>query len=372
MVHQVPNIIRYTLHYAPDTNINGVADHFFLLLTWSNVSYLKKTEYNYNVYFEIFNQYNFKNYVFVNNDLELVRRIVSIRKKNIVVLHGHNRLWGREELLWILILLRGKKFCKKIIFIIWNGTMLELKKSMKAKIRNVIKSKAFNRFGTLMTISFDDEKKARNNFPHANVITGNTPMDHYSIFNSYKLNQQNKMEKEQKKRIMVSHSAFKHNNHLDTFRLLSFARKENCTIICPLSYGDKEYQEKVIKEGENRFENQFKYYYELLALSEYYKLLASIDIFIAGCEIQSGLHVVYFGLCTGIKMYLRGNNYNFVRDMGFVTNHYDELKKCSYQDFVKPLNKEVLMNNEVIAKRFFNPIEKINVWKKLYSSIVEN
>ena len=367
MFHQAPNIIKYTLQFAPQTNKCGASEHFFLLSTCTKVSYLSKMEETYDVYKEIFSEFNVKNYLFVETSFALLNRVSKIRKTDKLILHGFSSLFGKTDFLWAACLLRGRRFCKSIILIVWNGTTLKLKQKGQAGyiLRNMIKKKVFSDLGYLITLSFDDEKRAKRLYPRANVISSNTIMDHYNVFNTYKKKHRrdNKYVK-----IMVSHSAFAHNNHFETFQLLAPFRHENIKVICPLSYGNREYQEEIIEKGIELFGDRFVYFRDLLSLPDYYSLLATLDIFIPGCNIQSGLHVVLFGLCTGIKMYLRGNNLNYVKDLGFDVNSFTELSEASFEELIQPISEVTLSKNDRLARKCFGPEEKIETWKQIYKN----
>lgn len=250
---------------------------------------------------------------------------------------------------------------------LWSGGTLELKQKGQAGyiLRNMIKKKAFSDLGYLVALSFDDEKRAKHLYPKANVIVSNTIMDHYNLFNTYK----KKHRRDNKYiKIMVSHSAFAHNNHFETFQLLSPFRHENIKVLCPLSYGNRKYQEKIIEKGIELFGDRFVYFRDLLPLTKYYSLLATLDIFIPGCNIQSGLHVVLFGLCTGMKMYLRGNNLNYAKGLGFHVNNFAELSKVSFEELTQPISELTLSKNDKLARKYFGPEEKIETWKQIYKN----
>lgn len=362
--HQAPNIIRCVLQFAEQTNRGGVSEHFFILTTWTRVSYLSEIEATYDAYKEIFSEYNFRNFLFVRNSLAFLGSISRINKKDKLILHGGSSLFGKRDFLWTLFFIRGRRFCKRIILIVWNGGTLELRKNRHFGfiLLNLIKKRVFSGLGYLITLSFDDENRAKSLYPAANVITTNLIMDHYKIFNRFK----KKGGRDKKVKIMVSHSAFEHNNHFKTFELLAPFGHENIQVICPLSYGNRAYQEKIIEQGKKLFNEKFVYYRELLPLADYYALLGTLDIFIASSRIQTGLHVVLFGLCTGLKMYLRGNNLNYVEKLGFKTNRVSELNAVSFEEFIRPITSKNLSNNDKLARKCFGIEEKVEIWKKIY------
>ena len=250
----------------------------------------------------------------------------------------------------------------------------------EAKIQNIISYLSQQKY-TLVDVGIElqelykelDNKEAVNHdigqkikewFNLSNVIISGYIRDTYNEFKVY-----SKLidESHDFKRIMISHSSFSHNYHIAIFDLLGRFKDENLEIICPLSYGSIEYREIVISRGEQIFGDKFKYYDKLLSRSEYHNLLASIDIYISNALMQTGLYVIAFCICTGKKLYLRGNNYNWMTHLGFKVNNVKEIGQLSYNDFINPVEDDWQASNDLLAREVYSAKPKIEDWKLFYS-----
>ena len=74
--------------------------------------------------------------------------------------------------------------------------------------------------------------------------------------------------------ILVGHSADPANNHIDVFKFLK-NNDSDSNIICPLSYGNKNYAEEIIKIGKRMFDKRFCPIVNFLPLKDYTELLCT-------------------------------------------------------------------------------------------------
>ncbi len=362
--HHVPGIIEHTLQYADKTNRNGTEEHFFILTTFTNCPYITKNNFSYEIYKQIFKKNNCVNYKFVNNNIDFLHSLFKISKQDMLILHDKFSLFGYLSFFWLFLFLRGKKYCKRVNIINWGvSDTLKIKSNIIHKILFKIKKHVLNNFKFVITLSSEDEVKIKNQYNLTNVITANYIADTY---NEFKTKTKNDNTKNETIKIMISHSGFEQNNHIQTFKLLERFKNENIQIICPLSYGNSDYVKNVIAEGERIFKEKFIYFLDLLPRNDYINLLASIDIFIANTSVQTSLYVIHFGLCIGMKMYLSGNNYNSIKLLGFKTNHVKELDTISFVEFTSPIKKDWLENNDKKAKEIFSADERIKIWREIY------
>lgn len=366
VVHHTPGMIERILQYASQTNYGGVNEHFFLLTTYTKVSYLTINDVNYVIYEEIFKNNRFVNYIFLSNSFNYLNSLFKISKKDTLIIHDTSSLFGRSHLFWLFLFLRGKNFCKKVSIVNWgvpDGTLKD-KSGIIYRILFAIKKNVLNNFRFVITMSSDDEEKIKKQYELKNVITANYVKDAY---NEYKSGIKKTNIENQTTKIMISHSAFEQHNHIQTFKLLERFKDENIQIICPLSYGNPDYVKRVIKEGKRIFGKKFIYFQDLIPRDDYNNLLASLNIFIANASIQTGLYVIHFGLCTGLKMYLRDNNYNSIKLLGFKTNNVRELGTISFSEFKSQNEMNWLEHNDKRAKEIFSADEKIKIWKNIYN-----
>jgi len=282
-----------------------------------------------------------------------------------IIIHSTQTLFGRNKLFWLLLFIMGNNFRKRCSIILWGvAEKQKISKNLFSGIFNEIKKIVLKSLRYVVTLSLDDSEKIKDWFKISNVIISGYIRDTYNEFKVYtKLID----ESQELKKIMISHSSFSHNYHIEILNLLGRFKDENIEIICPLSYGSIEYREIVIGRGKQIFGDKFKYYDKLLSRSEYNNLLASIDIYISNALMQTGLYVIAFCICAGKKLYLRGNNYNWMTHLGFKVNNVKEIGQLSYNDFINPVEDDWQASNDLLASEVFSIKPKIEDWKLFYS-----
>ena len=368
MLHQSPEMIRNTLRFADRTNPGGVSEHFFILTTMTAVSYLSSDKLSYKNYDDIFDEYKTKNFCYINTSFGLLKKIYLIKRNDKLILHGCFAIFRKNDFFWLFLYFCSVSFRKRIVLIFWNGGEFELKnrKRFYSFALNLIKKNVFSTVRFLVTLSIEDQRRAKKIYPKANILATTIIIDNYTLFNSYKTNNKNKKFK----KIMISHSAFEHNNHLRAFGLLEKFKNEKIQIICPLCYGNRSYQKNIIEKGKELFGTNFIYYQELLPLPQYNSLLATLDVYVSLSYIQTGLHVIYFGLCTGLKIYLTGNNLSSVKELGFAVNSAEELEHISFKQFTTPLSHDKLLLNDTLAQKHFGAVDKVEIWRTIYEASI--
>lgn len=364
-LHHVPRIIEGILKYASDTNKLGVEEHFFLLRYENNTRLsLRDIQNEIDIYLKIFKENQTGNYRFLYNSYSFTRYICNIKPQDRIIIHNIQSLFGRNPLFWLLLLVLGRNFRSRVTIFFW-GVAERRKRNGDYFffISNKIKRFVLKSVRYVITLTSDDAKKIKEWFTLSNVIVTGYIRDTYKEFRVYAKSLE---ESQSPKKIMISHSSFNHNYHLEIFDLLARFNDENIKIICPLSYGNAHYREKVVKRGKEIFGDKFVYYDKLLPRSEYNDLLASIDIYISNAIMQTGLYVVAFCICTGRKLFLRENNFNWVTQLGFKVNHVSELRELSYKDLITPIGNDWQISNDLLAAEVYSAKPKIEDWKLFY------
>ena len=105
--------------------------------------------------------------------------------------------------------------------------------------------------------------------------------------------------------ILLGNSASPTNNHLEAFERLRPFVRENIRIYCPLSYGDAEYAEEVIRVGADTFGDKFVPLRDFLSFEKYLGMLSVIDVAIFNHNRQQGMGNITTLLGLGKKVYLR-------------------------------------------------------------------
>lgn len=141
--------------------------------------------------------------------------------------------------------------------------------------------------------------------------------------------------------IMVGHSANSALNHKKILNMIAGLKEENIRIIMPMSYGRKEYRERVRIEARKLFGEKIWILDDNLPYDEYVRLLDNIDVAFFDAKHQMGLGNIVDLLLLGKTVFLnkRGIVYKTLTKKGVKPYACQLAKKCSLSDLQR-LNKE--------------------------------
>lgn len=152
------------------------------------------------------------------------------------------------------------------------------------------------------------------------------------------------------------------NNHVDAIEFLGRFSNYGIEVICPLSYGNNKYGDEIDKIGFKVFNNNWKSIRQFMPFDEYINTLANVDIVLMfHNRTQAAGNIIAF-LLMGKKVYLKSQStiYKLFRDNGI--NIYDAnlIKSISYNDFVKPLTKNQIIENLERVSNLFSEKIRLN------------
>ena len=207
----------------------------------------------------------------------------------------------------VLILFLQPWLIKKCNWMIWGGDLYYYKsreKDFKSNLYEFTRKCVIKRMGGFIThIKGDYELAklwygARGKYYYSFMYPSN-------LFKEYDLSIVKKNHR--KTYIQVGNSANPTNNHLEVFQKLQEYKEEEIEIICPLSYGNIEYRDKVVMEGNKIFGKKFNPIIELMPFDEYLKLLAKVDVAIFNHKRQQAMGNITTLLGLGKKVYIRND-----------------------------------------------------------------
>jgi len=171
-----------------------------------------------------------------------------------------------------------------------------------------------------------------------------------------------------RKRIMVGHAASRNNFHEEMLLFLRDNIIDDYEIICPLSYGDKNYAQSVIQLGNSLFGTRFIPVTDFLQPKEYAKLLNSIDVVIFNHRYQEAVGNMLAVLYLGKKLYIRGETtpWSFFKDLGVVVYDTNALLKGDYRNFWEMDEKDKLSNRAILIKEFSEE-RCAELWEKVFN-----
>lgn len=364
-IHLSPYIMKSFLEHFSDIQLKNCSGCFMHCEFIDRPSFVEKTEkYPYK---DMVTKYKNVKYNEFYDRKSLLLYLLKIPKSDIIVLHS--LLDSRVVKLYNIIILffHLKKKVGRVIQVYWGGEWKHLEKRKKRNLRNkfvaFVGRKVLPWYGKILAISEGDKKELKELFKSNNIkflpYFGNECQYPY-------------IEKEISPiRIMVSHSGWIHNNHIETFELLKRFRDEDIQIICPLCYGEQKYIKKIIDQGKIIFGKKFVYFTKLKSRDEYIEFINKNHIYITGANNQTGLGAIFYSIKGNVKIYVRGNLKYSLEKLGYFVNDYDRIKKISYTELVTPVSLEEKQHNMdiYIEKNITNPISE---WKCLFENMLNN
>lgn len=356
--HIVPQNITNILTHSFETNIGGINEHFFYISSYKKNFISGNKQLGLSQYKEIFQRFKTTNYLFVEKPMNFLRLI----KKSDDIYIFHNSLVPHYIQFLILLKVKFLKI-KKVILICWGEkdfiTHPFFKKHLK--LHRYLFRWLYNSLSHIIVLSEGDYEVCSALYNKAKVAVELLP-----YFSSYTPNRQFNSNK--CLRIMVSHSGWETNHHIEVFHLLEKFKDENIIITCPLCYGNAEYIEKVIQEGIRIFGTKFEYFTELKSKEAYKDYISKNNIFVAGAEIQTGLFALKYSMICGLKIYATGNLYDSFKLNGFVIQNINDLEKENFSSLSSQLDDISYQKNLDLFNKVFSQKDLAVKWGKLYTA----
>lgn len=173
--------------------------------------------------------------------------------------------------------------------------------------------------------------------------------------------------------ICLGNSATKTNNHLEILDSLQKYKNENIKIICPLSYGDKNYADEVIAHGKKIFGNKFEPLTNYMSKEDYFTILSNCKIGVFNNNRQQGMGNINALLTMGVKVYIKSNTSmweTYTKERGYILYNIDEISKTDFNEFVKFDDSAAVFNFN--KAKYYNSKEyKKMQWQFFFKSIFE-
>lgn len=263
----------------------------------------------------------------------------------------------------VLILFLQPWLLKKCYWVIWGGDLYYYK-FRKGKIKNniyeMMRRVVIKNMGGIITHIKGDYELAQKRYGAKGkyFYCFMYPSNLYKEYNICQYPQHEEII------IQIGNSADPTNNHIEIFKKLEKYKNENIKIICPLSYGDKNYRDKVISQGKEIFGSKFKPLIDFLPFEEYLRLLAQIDVAIFNHKRQQAMGNIITLLGLGKKVYIRDD----ITIWQFMNEH--DLKvfnsNSHFEDLFQKLDESIKKKNIENVKRQFSEEKLIEDWEKIF------
>ncbi|MDN3652650.1 TDP-N-acetylfucosamine:lipid II N-acetylfucosaminyltransferase [Thalassotalea ponticola] len=154
--------------------------------------------------------------------------------------------------------------------------------------------------------------------------------------------------------ILLGNSATITNNHVDAFELLEQLDLKDRKIICPLSYGDEDYRNKVLNRGKDIFGANFLPITKFMSVDNYLSTLSSCSVVIMNHLRQQALGNIITMLYRGATVFLNKQNpvYDFFKEQGAVLYAIDELEADNSLINYRLTPKEVELNKSILLQHW--------------------
>jgi hypothetical protein len=333
-----------------------------------------------------------KDYLFYYSGEQALKPILKIiNNYDLVVLHGLSSLQSKLVLkannnvkfLWLLF--GGEVYSNPFIFgdsIYGDKTLKKFVKKPFRKIKylfrpimELINKKLFSFYSIKLAAKKIDylailHKEDYELFLKKRIIRSKTKHITFTYYPIEFIFNNNKDVLINNNNILLGNSATPSNNHLEAFEIIKKLNISKRKIITPLSYGDNNYAEEVVKYGENIFEDNFQPLLTFLPLEEYNKIIQSCGIVIMNHYRQQAIGNVLASLWLGSKVFLDRRNtfYHYLKRIGCVVYSVDELN----DDNLDLLNMEEIYHNRSVLLKEIGAETIIKSLKKSIDYIIKN
>jgi len=295
--------------------------------------------------------------------LQLIREMNSAGK---IILHG---LFLPRM---FLILFLQPWLLKKCYWVVWGADLYQYriaKESGKANVNEFIRKLVIRNIGNIATLVKGDYDLAREWYGargkyfkaryineesnvYLNDLVKIPPVTHEEV------------------RILLGNSASETNNHFEALDILAAFSAENIRVICPLSYGDNDYRDRVIDYGQRVLGDKFSYLDRFYNVKEYMDILYTVDIGIFNNDRQQALGNIFPLLYLGKKVYMKSDTtmWDEIRNVfGLETFEIGRLSNESFEQF-KHISKETSLHNKRIMEGLYNGDYAEEAWSRIFNN----
>lgn len=367
--HLTPGIIRSII-------VASKYKHFFLI-------YLNDPDKK-GIYTSLFETINYSNYAFVGNDTSYKDRfrylLLEIQYPRYHIKHSdkEKKLYGRLLTLRIdnLVIhgelgMYGTGIYKTLlaaniptVWVCW-GNIPTLHRSIIYKFTTYhYKTLFLNRLFCVCALTNNDKDLLMNRFKIHNIQL--CPYIQNYLYNHY--------ESEKKKKILVGNSGHYIDSYFEVAELLKSFANLDITFMVP--YGiDSDYKRKQyfeLKQIAYKYWGDNVHFWEnTLPFNEYEQELSKYSVYICNVNRQTGLGAASHCLYYGMKVFLKGTNYNHYKENGYIVHHIKEIEEMNTSDELFNLSeKEETCNRMNYIKIYNQKEQRIEKWEKLFEQLL--
>lgn len=258
-----------------------------------------------------------------------------------------------------VMMLCFRKYLPKTYFHFWGGDFYQFRDghSLKQRIEKKVDNYCLKHCKAVVLLLESEKKTFVSLFPFtknkefAYAIVPNGKKDD-EVLCKYRNLAMNRVQDE-KRRIIIGNSSTRTNEHIEIFDQLNGIDLENVEIICPLSYGDMDYQREVINKGRKVFGDAFHPITEYMNYDQYNELLLSCDVGIYNNNRQQGLGNISAMINMGKKVFIRKDTpmWDSFMKYGYIMNDVSMISKMSKEQIFEWSSENIQKNFEAIERK---------------------
>jgi hypothetical protein len=299
----------------------------------------------------------------INNKKEFFKYFIEFNikmyKADKIIIHGFSQPYS------IIYLFFNPWLLKKTYWIIWGADLygyLNKNKKVGEKIIDYMKNFCIKRIPYIIAYADGDYQKAVKWYKSKAKFLKCLYYPYFAV-EDYLADIQFDVNSEEAI-IMVGNSASVSCEHIEVFRRLKkIVGIEKYQILCPLSYGNKEYAKYVIEEGYKYFGKNFKPLVEFMQPKDYYKLLSKVEIVIMAHKRQQATGNILALIKFGKKIFIRSDisTWEFYKENGIKMYDYELLEN---ELFIKQ-DENIKLNNQLAIKNNFTYSRIVKDWSNI-------
>lgn len=164
--------------------------------------------------------------------------------------------------------------------------------------------------------------------------------------------------------ILVNNSS--HETTLEALGFLKGFRNENIKVYTILSYGDHQWDEKIIKKGKDLFGDKFIPVTNYIPPEQYIKFLARNDVFILNQRRPQGMTTFFAMMLLGKKVFMRSELSEYLKMDGYSIGDTQAIPEMSFAELLQVSEPDT---NRRLAAQRFDPTHVRKFWETIFDDI---
>lgn len=276
------------------------------------------------------------------------RNIKSIlQSSEKIVVHGFFSPW------LMLFLVRRKSFARKTYIVFWGGDLyphISTNTSIKQTLLLRLKKMVIKNSAGVANLIEADYRLVKDLFGEQRChLLVDYPFDYDAIDPN-----KNYLKATDPPVILLGNSATPTNMHAEIIDKLARYSESDFLVICPLSYGDPEYRDEIVRYGEMKLGQRFFPLVELEDEALYRERLSKVSVGIFNNNRQQGMGNIVLLLGMGAKVYLRkdtGMWAHFSENVHAKVFDIEEIGSKSFDDIFTMSPETAESNKKSVAAR---------------------